>query len=322
MAYAIMRSKKLSGTGSVAASLQHCHRERETRNADSDRSVFNEHLVDATSTDEAMGKLRERLPEKRRKDAVLAVEYVMTASPDWWQTASTEDQHEFFKRSLDWLAEKYGKQNIITATVHRDELTPHLSAYVVPLTVDGRLSAKEFIGNRTKMSNDQTTFAERVQSLGLTRGIEGSKATHQRVKAHYGALQQADKKHQAIRLNPEALKPKTLAKSLLTKTVESPEEVAERINDAVNQARHPDTEKVAVMKHQERKAMAQRKLLEERSVELAKFKNGLSEKQVSQVLKLAEDLQQQNRQEKQEKKQHREKQRQQNRTRPTPTRRN
>ena len=319
MAYAIMRSKKLSGTGSVAASLQHCHRERETRNADSDRSVFNEHLVDATSTDQAMGKLRDLLPEKRRKDAVLVVEYVMTASPEWWQTASSEDQHEFFKRSLDWLDEKYGKQNIITATIHRDELTPHLSAFVVPLTTDGRLSAKEFIGNRTKMRNDQTTFAERVQSLGLTRGIEGSKATHQRVKSHYGALQQADKKHQPISLEPDTLKQKILKKTLITTTVETPEEMAQRIHkefsNAVNKARHPDTEKLAVMKHQERKAKAQRKLLEERSTELAKFKNGLSEKQVSLVLKLAEDLQQKNQRDQQERKQQREKQRQQKQTR-------
>ena len=315
MAYAIMRSSKLSGMGSVAASLQHCHRERETRNADSDRSVFNEHLVDATTTDQAMGKLRDLLPEKRRKDAVLVVEYVMTASPEWWQTASTEDQAEFFKRSLDWLDEKYGKQNIITATIHRDELTPHLSAFVVPITTDGRLSAKEFIGNRTKMRNDQTTFAERVQSLGLTRGIEGSKATHQRVKSHYGALQQADKGHQPIRLNPETLQPKTLTKTLFTNTVESPEDVAERINKAVDQARRPDTEKIAMMKRQERQAKDQRKLLEQKSAELAKFKNGLSKKQITQVLKFAADLLQQNRQERQERKQQREKQRQQKRTR-------
>ncbi|MES9125717.1 plasmid recombination protein, partial [Cutibacterium acnes] len=80
-AYAIMRCKKLSGMGSVAAALQHCYRERETPNADAERTPDNEHRA-ATSTDAAMGRLRELLPEKRRKDAVLAVEYVMTASPE------------------------------------------------------------------------------------------------------------------------------------------------------------------------------------------------------------------------------------------------
>lgn len=59
--------------------MQHCYRRRETHNADQERTPDNQHLV-AKSTDEAMGKLRDLLPEKRRK-AVLAVEYVMSASP-------------------------------------------------------------------------------------------------------------------------------------------------------------------------------------------------------------------------------------------------
>ncbi|MEF6388186.1 plasmid recombination protein, partial [Escherichia coli] len=84
--------------------------------------------------------------EKRRKDAVLAVEYVMTASPEWWKEATPRQQAEFFARSEQWLEKKYGKDRVVAAVVHRDEATPHLSAFVVPLTQDGRLSAKEFIG--------------------------------------------------------------------------------------------------------------------------------------------------------------------------------
>ncbi|EIH8589667.1 plasmid recombination protein, partial [Escherichia coli] len=95
MAFAIMRAKKLTGMGSVAASLQHCYRDRETPNADQTRTADNEHNA-AKSTDEAMGRLRELLPEKRRKDAVLAVEYVFTASPEWWEKADQEQQKDFF----------------------------------------------------------------------------------------------------------------------------------------------------------------------------------------------------------------------------------
>lgn len=93
MAFAIMRAKKLNSMGTVAAALQHCYRDRETPNADQERTPDNDHLA-ARSTDEAMGKLRER----------LAVEYVMSASPEWWQTASADQQREFFKRSTEWLA--------------------------------------------------------------------------------------------------------------------------------------------------------------------------------------------------------------------------
>lgn len=181
---AIMRCKKLSSMGSVASSLQHCYRERETPNAVPDRTPQNEHGK-AKTTDEAMGRLRDLLPAKRRKDAVLAVEYVMTASPEWWEKASKAQQLEFFNQSHKWLASKYGKDNVFVATIHRDETSPHLSAFVVPLTKDGRLSAKEFIGNRTQMTADQTSFAKSVQHLGLERGIEGSKARHTSISEYY-----------------------------------------------------------------------------------------------------------------------------------------
>ncbi|WP_171030497.1 plasmid recombination protein, partial [Escherichia coli] len=76
------------------------------------------------STDQAMGRVRELLPEKRRKDAVLAVEYVMTASPEWWTEATPRQQAEFFARSEQWLEKKYGKDRVVAAVVHRDEATP------------------------------------------------------------------------------------------------------------------------------------------------------------------------------------------------------
>lgn len=186
-AYAIMRCKKLAKMGNVAASLKHAYRERETPNADASRTPENEHWA-ASSTDEAMGRLRELLPEKRRKDAVLAVEYVMTASPEWWKSASQEQQAAFFEKAHKWLADKYGADRIVTASIHRDETSPHMTAFVVPLTQDGRLSAKEFIGNKAQMTRDQTTFAAAVADLGLQRGIEGSKARHTRIQAFYEAL--------------------------------------------------------------------------------------------------------------------------------------
>ena len=187
MAYAIMRCKKLASGGSVASALRHCYRDRETPNADADRTPQNEHGA-SKSTDEAMGLLRAMLPAKRRKDAVLAVEYLMTASPEWWQTATPVQQDEFFKQSKQWLANKFGEDRIIVATIHRDETSPHLSAFVVPLTADGRLSAKELIGGRPQLSADQTSYAECVHHLGLERGLEGSKARHTTISQYYARV--------------------------------------------------------------------------------------------------------------------------------------
>ena len=304
MAFAIMRAKKLNSMGTVAAALQHCYRDRETPNADQERTPDNDHLA-ARSTDEAMGKLRERLPEKRRKDAVLAVEYVMSASPEWWQTASADQQREFFKRSTERLADKYGAENVVTATIHRDELTPHLSAFVVPRTADGRLSAKEFIGNRTKMSQDQTSYAERVADLGLERGIEGSRATHQRVKTHYGAIQQAGR--DVPHLTPDELKPqKVKGVSLAEKVfgaVETVEGVAQRLNAKIMGSVQPMAEKAAVSAQNERRAKELRETLAQQQKRLQALQEpfkGLSKDQVAGLIRQAVKLRQENEQEKQE----------------------
>ncbi|MBJ2640059.1 plasmid recombination protein, partial [Salmonella enterica subsp. enterica serovar Typhimurium] len=184
------------------------------------------------SADEAMGKLRELLPEKRRKDAVLAVEYVMTASPEWWNEATPRQQAEFFARSEQWLENKYGKDRVVAAVVHRDEATPHLSAFVVPLTQDGRLSAKEFIGGRSKMRDDQSTYAESVKKLGLERGIEGSRATHQTVQHYYESINRGTRSQ--VSISPEALEPRVLRKGIFTKDVEDQAAIAKRLSQAVN----------------------------------------------------------------------------------------
>lgn len=233
--YAIMRCKKLGNMGSVAKSMKHAFREQNTPNADPAKTTENEHMA-AASTDEAMGKLRDRLPEKRRKDAVLCVEYVMTASPEWWKTASQQQQAEFFDRSRKWLADKYGAENVIVASVHRDETSPHMTAFVTPITKDGRLSAKEYIGNKSQMSNDQTTFAAAVSSLGLERGIEGSKARHQTIKAFYAAL---EKPAREVTISAAALEPRVIKKGIFTREVESSEVVAERLTKGVREIYEP-----------------------------------------------------------------------------------
>jgi hypothetical protein len=294
MAYAIMRAKKLANMGSVAASMQHCYRERNTHNADQERTPDNQHLV-AKSTDEAMGKLRALLPEKRRKDAVLTIEYVMTASPDWFEKATPEQEKAFFQQSLQWLADKYGADRIVTASIHRDESTPHLSAFVVPLTQDKRLSAKEFIGSRDKMRADQTTYAACVANLGLERGIEGSKATHQTIQQHYAALERGVKPLATI--TPKAVEPRVLRKGLFSSDVETPEAVAERLSKAVNEgfAGTIATASTALQERRRAKEMQDtandlRKRLE--SIQ-EPFK-GLTKDQMAQVLRVAMTFQQEN----------------------------
>ena len=301
MAYAIMRAKKLANMGAVAASMQHCYRERETQNADQKRTPDNQHLV-AKNTDEAMGKLRDLLPEKRRKDAVLAVEYVMTATPEWFTKATPEQEKAFFQQSLQWLADKYGADRIVTASIHRDETTPHLSAFVVPLTQDKRLSAKEFIGSRDKMRADQTTYAACVANLGLERGIEGSKATHQTIQQHYAAVQRGVTPKAT--LSPKSLEPRVLEKAgwaekLLGKgdLVEDPQMIAERLTKAVNEGFAGTIATASTALQERRRAKELQDTANDLRKRLESFQGafrGLTKDQVTEVLRMAMTFQLEN----------------------------
>ena len=184
MSFAILRLQKLKSFADVGGSLSHNYRNRETLNADSNRTHLNDHDLD--TNEKCMSAIRDRIPEKRRKDAVLCIEHLITASPEWdgWGT-SKEDQ--FFEQSKKWLENKYGKNNVVSTTIHRDETTPHLVAYVVPVdAATGRLNAKKYIGgSRHTLSQMQTDFAVEVKELGLERGIQGSKAKHTSIKEYY-----------------------------------------------------------------------------------------------------------------------------------------
>lgn len=298
-AFAIMRCKKLATMGNLAASLQHAYRERETPNADPQKTPSNEHWI-AQNTNEAIGKVRALLPEKRRKDAVLAVEYVMTASPEWWRTASEDDQAKFFDLAHKWLSDKYGSDRIVTASIHRDETTPHMTAFVVPLTQDGRLSAKEFIGNKAQMTKDQTTFAAAFAGLGLVRGIEGSRATHQRVKAHYAAIQQAGTAVPSIteaELKPQKVKGDTLAEKLFG-AVETTAGIVNRLNGKIADHVKPIAEQASVSAQNQKKAQELSKTLSEQQHLLKSLREplqGLTQDQVAEVMKFARGIQESNR---------------------------
>ena len=188
MNYAILRTAKLKTMGNIGGSLAHNYRTIETPNADPDRVLKNDHSV---ATPKAVKQaIKDRLPEKRRSDAVLCIEYLITASPEWegWGTSKETD---FFKRVSLWLSDKHGEENIAGVSIHRDISTPHLVAYVVPIDQKGKLNCKDFLGGRVKLSRMQTDFANTVADLGLTRGKEGSKAKHTSIKEYYHDINHA-----------------------------------------------------------------------------------------------------------------------------------
>ena len=107
---------------------------------------------------------------KTRANSVLALDTLYTASSEFFQGKTNEENDKFFKDCLQFHENHFG--HIISAVVHYDETTPHLHIISVPLTQDGRLSARDVIGNKAKMSKTQDAFFEQVgKGYGLERGI-------------------------------------------------------------------------------------------------------------------------------------------------------
>ncbi|MBZ9781612.1 plasmid recombination protein [Pseudomonas sp. REP124] len=192
MSYTILRTKKLKSVAGIIGSGRHTFREMPTPNSN---GAANVHVGGASTAGGLANAVLAKLPERRRKGAVLCIEYLITASPEAFARhgGTMPDTGGYFNRAMAWLKARHGGANIVSATVHLDERTPHLVAYVVPLTKDGRLSARDFLGGAAKLRRMQTDFHQWCgKPFGLLRGVEGSKATHQKVSQYYLALVAAD----------------------------------------------------------------------------------------------------------------------------------
>ncbi|WP_448110345.1 MobV family relaxase [Pseudomonas lini] len=191
MTYAILRTKKLKSFGAVARSAGHTFREQPTPNSDPVRRSQNR-TVGVRGACQVLSAIKGLLPDKRRSDAVLCIEYLVTASPEAFRRhgGRLDDLGGgYFSDALAWLRKRHGAENVISSTVHLDESTPHLVAYVVPITRDGRLSCRDFLGGPSKLREMQDSFyATCGITHGLERGIRGSKAKHEEIAAFYTTL--------------------------------------------------------------------------------------------------------------------------------------
>lgn len=222
-----MRMKKLKTRASVASSGRHNFRERETPNADESLTITNSHEK-AQSTNDLMHRLTMNIPrpKDRRKNAVLAVEYMITASPEWWQSATQIQKLEFEQKAKQFLTEIYGDKNLIQFSIHRDEKTPHVSAIVTPM-YENKLNARHFCGGRAKLAEQQDRIAELMKDLELERGIRGSKAKHKTIQQFYSEIQKNDRDIAVKAVSAAELKPQKI--DFFHK--ETDETVAQRIND-------------------------------------------------------------------------------------------
>jgi hypothetical protein len=214
----------------------HTYRRNETPNADPAKQHKNKLLFGQENYAEGLENFLEKYEQDGnhiRTNAVLAVEYLLTASPVFFDEGSKKDRDDRLKKwceaQINFVKKEHGAENILCMYLHMDEKTPHIEAYVVPIDPKGKLNCKSFLGGKGKLRGLQTRYATHNKDFGLVRGVKGSRATHQQVQKFYEQIQQPAKVSNEDLKNAVKLEKPTV-KSLLNPEVYLAEQEAKIIS--------------------------------------------------------------------------------------------
>lgn len=129
----IIRVEKLSTFGEIAGSAKHTYREIPTPNADPKLTPFNV-CNGAKGSKEIQEAVKDRLKTvKVADDSVLCLEYLITASPAFFEVKTPEEIAAFWAKTDAWMIARHAAENIVASNLQLDEKTPHRVYYVVPI---------------------------------------------------------------------------------------------------------------------------------------------------------------------------------------------
>lgn len=187
--YCIIRMRKVKMTALKASQI---HNERLTdrhSNPDIDINRSDQNIV-FFKTENLSENVRERVADiqagqkrKIRRDAPVAIEYMITASPEAMARLSKQEQEQYFSESLNFVEARHGTRNRLSAVLHLDETTPHLHVLVFPER-EGKLDAKSFF-KLPALTAMQDEFAVKVgRQFGLERGVRLTELLEKGEKPH------------------------------------------------------------------------------------------------------------------------------------------
>ena len=119
--------------------------------------------------------------KKTRKDAVVLLDGLFTASPEFFEGKKTQEIKKYFEDCLDFYVKEYcqgDETRVLNAVIHLDEATPHMQVASIPVYTSesgNRLNAKIIMGNKTDYRKRQDRFFDAVScKYGLERGEPAS----------------------------------------------------------------------------------------------------------------------------------------------------
>jgi hypothetical protein len=211
---------KIKSFAALTMMQHHWNRTIDTPNSDHQKRKYNSYVHGSA---EVVSLVRRKLEDKGikqlRKNGVLALEYILSFSPEYLRDDNTGKYRkdakvrylQWLKATKAWLKNEYGER-LISIIIHNDETTSHAHALVLPLgtskTGKNTLNARGITGGAQKLREIHDSYADAVKHLGLKRGVKGSKAKRTTVKEFYTALNESKKIAKRIGIEPPEKSPK------------------------------------------------------------------------------------------------------------------
>ena len=216
MGYAVLHMEKTGGTD--AAMSAHIERTIHPKNADANRTHLNRELIKfPDEVENRTQAIQHRLDtagltRKIGNNQVRAIRVLLTGTHEDMERITSEGRlGEWCEDNLKYLADTFGRDNIVSAVLHMDEQTPHIHATLVPIVREERKRKKkeqqvkkryrkkptdavrlcaDDVMTRAKLKSYQDTYAQAMSRYGLQRGIDGSEAKHISTRQYYRDLMQ------------------------------------------------------------------------------------------------------------------------------------
>lgn len=214
MGFAVLHLSKAKGND--AGTSGHIERKINPENADETRTHLNEELIKfpagVKTRTQAIAHRIEHAGIKRKitTDQVRAIRVLLSGSAEDMQRIEKQGQlKNWCNDNIEWLYLTFGKENVVAATLHRDEKSPHIHATIVPIVKGESCKARnknsqgkkrykkpknavrlcaDDVMSRQKLTYYQDSYAAAMQPYGLERGIKGSEASHVTTQEYYKKL--------------------------------------------------------------------------------------------------------------------------------------
>lgn len=162
--------------GAMGHMLSHFDRSKKNLgdNVNQDRTYLNYNLAEHQQMKQ-LDFIHKRLSEvklQNRKDVNVLCDWVVTIPKDFL-AKYPDREREFFEATYKFLENKYGKDNVVSAYVHRDETTPHLHFAFIPVVPDKKKGGYKVSAKEAVTRNDLKRFHPQLSDYLLqTMGVQ------------------------------------------------------------------------------------------------------------------------------------------------------